>query len=520
MDINEAAELLKSGERIHAKSARYKELMLLSQHMPSSYFPKQRLWHLVHGEVPPVCKTCGGAVKWDDAQPTSRQAYREFCSVACSRLHPDSKAKKLNTELQRYGKGRKEIVDKIQATNMQRYGQTHAIKLDEFKNKQSATNQLRYGVDNVMNAPDFKNKRATTFNDRYGMRHHAQMHLPKSVLDCINDKQWLYEQHITNKLSISAISHILGVYPDVVMRALKTYSIDITYYPSASFCEDSVADFIRTMVSGTILRSDKLIIPPQQLDIVVPDKKLAVEVNGLYWHSDAVRSDTRYHLSKTIACAKQGIQLFHIWEHEWYNKRHIVESMLRHAVGCTTSVVHARKCKLVSVSSKDARQFLNNNHLSGYVGSKINIGLEYNNELVFMMTLSKSRYSNHEYEMYRMCSKLNTSVVGGASKAFKHFIKLYNPASVVSYSDRRWASGNTYNKLGFSMSHHSAPNYQYFKNGSCELQSRVKFQKHKLEKLLPVFDASLTEVVNMRNNGYSRVWDCGNTVWVWSKPHL
>ncbi|MEA3471484.1 MAG: hypothetical protein U9R24_07185, partial [Thermodesulfobacteriota bacterium] len=57
----------------------------------------------------------------------------------------------------------------------------------------------------------------------------------------------------------------------------------------------------------------------------------------------------------------------------------------------------------------------------------------------------------------------------------------------------------------------SPPNYKYFKDPR-ELMDRRKFQKHKLEGLLEKYDKSLTEVENMKNNGFNRIFDCGNMV--------
>ena len=51
----------------------------------------------------------------------------------------------------------------------------------------------------------------------------------------------------------------------------------------------------------------------------------------------------------------------------------------------------------------------------------------------------------------------------------------------------------------------------------CDFFHRSSYQKHKLEKLLPIFESSMTEWENMQANGYDRIWDCGNDVWVWKR---
>jgi hypothetical protein len=134
---------------------------------------------------------------------------------------------------------------------------------------------------------------------------------------------------------------------------------------------------------------------------------------------------------------------------------------------------------------------------------------EHGKELVSEYTGSK----NIDWELLRFCNKKYTSVVGGASKLFKHFLKNHS-GSVISYADRRRSQGNLYKQLGFVFSHNSSPNFFYTKG--LMLESRQKYQKHKLPKLLENFDATLTEKQNMFNHCYRIIYDCGNQVWVYS----
>ncbi len=130
------------------------------------------------------------------------------------------------------------------------------------------------------------------------------------------------------------------------------------------------------------------------------------------------------------------------------------------------------------------------------------------------MTFSKPRF-NHDYayELVRFCSKLNTQVIGGASRLLKYF-RTKNPnKSILSYADRRWSTGNLYKQLGFSLSHYSSPNYRYYKGKHS--MSRYSCQKHNLKGLFPKFyDASLSEKQIMIKAGYNCVYDSGNSVWV------
>lgn len=127
------------------------------------------------------------------------------------------------------------------------------------------------------------------------------------------------------------------------------------------------------------------------------------------------------------------------------------------------------------------------------------------------MTFGKARYSKADYELIRFCNKLNYSIIGGASKLLAHFRK-HNKGSIISYANRRWSNGNLYRKLGFTETHISEPCYYYFKMNENKIYHRSSFMKHKLKDKLPIFDENLSEVDNMYNNEYFRIWDCGNYV--------
>ena len=109
--------------------------------------------------------------------------------------------------------------------------------------------------------------------------------------------------------------------------------------------------------------------------------------------------------------------------------------------------IFARKCVIRSVDHNSAVEFLNNNHMQGACQSKYQYGLYYKNELVSIMTFGKSRFKS-EFELTRFCSKLNVTVVGGASRLFRHFLQDHSDVKeIVSFADRRMSIGNVYDKL-------------------------------------------------------------------------
>lgn len=483
--------------------------------LESTALPKQRLWHIINEtETVPLCPICNSEVKWNVAATFQNQDYRKYCSHKCSLQDPGRLTKKVQTELERYGRGKEKIVEKIKKTNMFRYGVDFAIMNEDIKNKQKQTLLERYGVDNAIRISGAIQAREQTTRDMFGVESFSQQHLNEETLQLLSNKEWLYDQHITQKKTITQIAQEQNINNDVVGRRLVKFEIPVTYYPN-SFLEHQLGLFLKQFDQNLII-NDRKTIAPLQLDFVLPSLNTAIEFNGIYWHGELSGRNRSYHLNKTRMCKQQNIQLIHILESEWIYKKGIVKSIIANKLQSSKDKIYARKCSLVEVDSKTARVFLLANHIQGPRSSSIRLGLEYNGQLVSLLTLSASRFSKkHQYEIYRFCNKLNTTVVGGASKLFKHFIDTRNPSSVITYSDNRFGEGKLYEKLGFRYTHSSAPNYSYFKRGSVELHSRVKFQKHKLEKLLDIFDPELSEWQNMQQNGYDRIWDCGNRVWEW-----
>jgi hypothetical protein len=274
--------------------------------------------------------------------------------------------------------------------------------------------------------------------------------------------------------------------------------------------EDEIKEFIKSL-NINIIENSKQIISPLELDIFIPSHNLAIEFDGLYWHSE-VYKDKNYHLNKTELCQNKNIRLIHIFEDEWLLKKEIVKSRLKNILGLTPNKVYGRKCVIKEVTPKEAKIFLENNHIQGNVNSKIRLGLYYNNELIGLMTFGGLRKNlgnktnENIYELFRFCNLSNYIIIGGADKLLKHFIKHYKPKEIISYADRRWSQGDLYNKLNFIFSHNTKPNYFYLVNDKRE--NRFNYRKDILIK--EGFDKNKTEHDIMLERKLYRIYDCGS----------
>lgn len=280
--------------------------------------------------------------------------------------------------------------------------------------------------------------------------------------------------------------------------------------------EKELYEFLKEIVgTDEIIPHNREILNGYEVDYYIPKLKLCVEYDGLYWHSETFK-EHNYHSKKSAIAHKCGMRMIHVFSDEWKDKNEIVKSMLRNITGQTQNKIFARKTSVVPVENKAAYKFMETNHIQGKCTSSINLGLEYDGEIVALMSFGKCRHfigsSKHQYELMRFCSKLNTEVVGGASKLFKHFVQTYNPKSVVSYADLRWSEGKLYDILGFNLYNISRPNYFYIKRD--KRYNRFNFRKSALVKKYGCPE-DMSEHEYMKSMGYIRIYDCGTKCYEW-----
>ena len=458
--------------------------------------------------------------------------------------------KNKQTCLQRYGVENaaqtQQSKQHSQQTCLEKYGVKYAFQSDNVKAKIKQTSIEKYGVDNPGGSAQSISKINSTLQNKYGHNIKWPGNLLKSEeylnkrfntclekYGCRNFPTYLsYKCLMNNEYDIPLFSlHDLDYYDGSSLLKFKckkcgnifytALCYDSTYHKHCNICypiqpnkstdEILLARFLSNF-KYEIKCNLRNIIHPFEIDIYIPEKKLAIEYDGIYYHQyDGSIKSKDYHLNKTLQCEKQGIQLIHVFENEWKLKQDIVKSRLKNLLGVYDKVIYARKCEVREVPSKESILFQEENHLQGAVNAKVNLGLYLDNELISLMTFGKCRFDKkHEWEMLRFCSKLGYHIVGGAGKLLKYFERSWKPKSLVSYADRRWSQGKLYKALGFKLNHASGPNYWYFKN--LKLESRIKYQKYKLKDILEVFDESKTEVENMIANGYHMIYDCGNLV--------
>lgn len=450
--------------------------------------------------------------------------------------------------LERYGSeyalDNPEIKAKSDATNLERYGTIYPTQSKQVQDKIRATNIKRYGVEIASQSPEIQAKIANTMFERYGVhRYEARWDYRKTVMTdpnkinnwraFIENTEEYINSHYEDKPTYKQLSEDLGVNETTIQVHLaRMNKLDLIKITS-SYWEDDVVKFIKTIAPNvTIQRRNRKLITPYEIDIYLPEYNVGIEVNPTATHNstfspyDDGPKVPSYHKMKTDMCTNKGVFLFHIFGYEWTNKQQIIESMLANILGRTSNKIYARKCILEEVSIKDSIEFLDDNHRQGGAYSKVNLGLYYNDELVSLMTFGKMRSTmgtgNQDlsdcWELVRFCNKLNTSVVGGASKLFKHFVNTYNPQRIRSFSDRAHTRGTLYQTLGFKEVNRSDANYVWVDIETDKAYHRVNAQKRNLKKFLhdDNIDLDQTEKQIMESHGFAQVFDSGTITWEWN----
>lgn len=309
------------------------------------------------------------------------------------------------------------------------------------------------------------------------------------------------------------LSKILDVGKSTILEYAKKYEVQL-YTGNQSFAESELFNRYKDIEGlkihdRTLLKDEKF-----ELDLYFSKHNLAIELNGVYWHSELYK-DKYYHKNKTNACNKRGVRLIHIFENEWESEEHRnkILNLIDNIVGLKMpKKVYARDTNIVHINNEICKDFLSKHHLQGNAGASVKLGCMLGDELIGVMTLGKPRFNfDYEYEIIRLCWDSKYNVIGGTAKLLKYFEDNYTPKSIITYTDSSKFSGEVYIRNGFEMLEDTEPNYRWFKG--LKNLSRYQTQKHKLiEQGLGDFGESETEI--MHNLGYYRVYDCGNKIFI------
>lgn len=422
----------------------------------------------------------------DKLVSTNIQKYGVPCSLQSILV----KSKSRESIIEKYGVDNvfksMDIINKIKSTNIDRYGFEYPMQSEEIKDKYRRSNVIKYGSNNILQNEKFRKKFIVCGSDNY--------------IEYLKDGMSLFKCDL-------GMDHNFEIFADNFhTRSKSSLPLCTICFPiddKKSIKEVMLLDFIKSIYTGDAVSGYR---DGLEIDIYLPDLKIGFEFNGLYWHSDEFKNKN-YHINKTNYFRDRGIRIIHIWEDDWINKQDIVKSQIANLVFCNKKKIFARKCEVVELEDVDlVRDFINNNHIQGYVNSVKKFGLYHNSELLSVMTFDKfegrKKMEISGWNLSRFCTKLNTNVVGGASKILSHFIKQESPGRIISYADKDWSVGDLYKNIGFDVVGENGPDYKYLING---------VRSHKSKYRRSSLNTDLSESAQMRMNGINKIWDCGKT---------
>jgi len=436
-----------------------------------------------------------------------------------------------------------EIYQSARTSWLEKYGYENPMQSEAIKEKTRATCLARYGNTCFLQSDLGVANTEQAFQEKYGVRWFSQsaqwkqlrMTDPSKIDNLIRfrkDPHKYISEEFVIKPTLRQLAASIGIFEGSTAQILEDNNMRDAVAYVYSYMENEVYNALLSIDPNlNIERNTHRVITPYELDLYLPEYKIGIECNPTSTHNSSMNTFGRneppikynYHQKKTEMCESQGIFLFHIFGSEWTYSREIIVSMLRNLLGKNTHKLYARQCQIKEVSASDCASFLNANHRQGNANSPIRLGLFYNDELVSVMTFGKMRSSigtdntdlSDCWELVRFCNKLNTSVVGGADKLFKHFVRTYQPARVRSFSDRAHTRGNVYKLLGFTEIRKSDPGYVWVDARTDISYHRYSAQKQNIKQFLHDEDVDLSksEKQIMEEHGFVQVFDSGTILW-------
>jgi hypothetical protein len=505
----------------------YSEIIDYTKHINDIKFPI-KVWHWVNNKPNYITCYCGNRVS---TKMNWRDGYKEFCSNKCSANSESTKNKLKKTLKDKYGVDHysktNEYIKKVKETSLIKYGVDNFSKTEEYLKKSKETSLIKYGVDNFTKTKEYLDKSKKTFLRKWGVEFPTQSEEIKDKIKKTNmkkygtshifmsDKYRIDNFKISNHINYISYTNDNNLFKcdcgkdhkfeistdDYYGRIKSNNKLCTICYPISdlsSIKEKMLFDYIHSIYSEEIISSYR---DKYEIDIYLPDLKLGFEFNGLYWHSDKFK-EKNYHINKTNYFKKKGIRIIHIWEDDWLYKSEIIKSQIKNWLGLNNKKIFARNCQIKEV--KNTKNFLNMNHIQGNDRSNIKIGLYYNNELLSLMTFNKTegrkKMEEGGWNLSRFCNKLDTNIVGGASKILNYFINTYKPKRIITYADKDWSIGNLYYKIGFNLLYETKQDYKYIIDNKRVHKSR--YRKSRLK-------TNISEDKYMSNLNILKIWDCG-----------
>lgn len=278
-------------------------------------------------------------------------------------------------------------------------------------------------------------------------------------------------------------------------------------HAKSSKAEDEIVTFLKSL-NVKIHRHNRTVLYPQEIDIFLPEYDLAIEFNGLYWHSyDSKNENKYYHFNKTQQSLNKNINLMHICEYDWLKNKQIVLSLISRKLGKTKKTFHNHDCIVEELSTQNSKLFVKNNSLQSYTPSTVKLGLKHkqSNELLNVMLFTKMR--NDTWKLTNFTSKIDTHVSDGDYNLFYYFQQYYNPKQVSLSICRDYPCFLNIDKLGFEFEKTSKPDYFWVK----------KSRKYPRKSIKSSHNSKILTTNELFSKNFRRFWNSGYSQFLWQR---
>lgn len=276
--------------------------------------------------------------------------------------------------------------------------------------------------------------------------------------------------------------------------------------------EQEVIDYVKSL--GVQVERDRKILGRRELDIYVPEKNIAIEFNGVYWHSEAMGKDKWYHYNKWKDCHERGIQLLTIWEDDWNRNEELVKRLIAYKIGVSAQrKIPARNTHCLIADKKEAQEFYESNHIQGHKdGEHFALRDKHTKEIIAMSTLS---YLGHEKEVRLERFATSQVVQGGFSKLLSYMRKTIADHEqeyerIVTFADHTVSNGDLYANNGFIADKELPPDYMYVYKGERSHKFGFRIKRFRNDPNLRYVENHTEKELAQLNRVY-RIWDCGKT---------
>lgn len=135
----------------------------------------------------------------------------------------------------------------------------------------------------------------------------------KEILLNVDEISKFYDENRT----LTQTAKRIGIAPRRVKASLEYFDIPIRQHNKVSSYEYRVCDFLESLGFNNLQRNTKDVMG-EEIDIIVPELNLAIELNGIYWHTRKFITDEYKHQNKSLEILDAGYSFLAIWEDDIY----------------------------------------------------------------------------------------------------------------------------------------------------------------------------------------------------------